>query len=117
MSESLHPPSNQAPPAQIMLRMANAYRISQVIYVTAQLGLADLLAQGARSSGALAEATHTHAPSLQRMLRMLVALGVFTEDDEDRFALTEIGATLQSNQSHSVRNAVLFLTAEPHWRA
>jgi len=104
-------------PAQAVLRMANGFHISQAIHVAAQLGLADLLAEGPLHAAALAEATHTHAPSLYRLLRMLVSLGVFNEDDQGRFTLTEIGAALQSNQTTSVRDAVLFLTSEWTWRA
>lgn len=72
MPEPHQTESIQPSAAQTVLRMANAFHVSQMVFVAAQLGLADLLAQGALSSTALAEATHTHASSLHRLLRMLV---------------------------------------------
>jgi O-methyltransferase domain/Dimerisation domain len=117
MPEPRQTESIQPSAAQTVLRMANAFNISQAIHVAAQLGLADLLAQGPLNTAALAEATHTHGPSLYRLLRMLVSLGVASEDGQGRFALTEIGKALQSNQTTSVRGAVLFLTSEWLWRA
>ena len=112
LSPAIHPS-----PAQTVLRMANAFHISQAIHVAAQLGLADLLAEAPQHAAALAEATHSDRRSLYRLLRMLVSLGVFSEDEQERFALTEMGAALRSNQTTSVRDAVLFLTSEWIWRA
>ena len=117
MSEPRQSESIQPSAAQTVLRMANAFHVSQMVLVAAQLGLADLLAQGPLSSTALAQATHTHASALHRLLRMLVAHGLFDEDEQGRFALTAIGAALQSNQTTSVRDAVLFLASEWNWRA
>ena len=48
--------------------MITAYMTSQVIYVAARLGIAELLQDGARSGDELARATGTHAPSLRRLL-------------------------------------------------
>jgi len=59
--------------------------------VAAKLGIADLLANGPRSSGDLAELTKAHAPSLYRVLRLLAALDVFREQPSGYFALTPLG--------------------------
>ena len=53
--------------------------ISRCVYAVAELGIADLLAHGPRSSQELATTTGTHEPSLYRVLRVLTALGVFEE--------------------------------------
>lgn len=69
--------------------------------------LADLLTDGPKSSNELAQATRTYAPSLARLLRALVGLGVFAEDADGRVTLTSLGACLQSGAPGSVRAAAL----------
>jgi C-methyltransferase len=52
-----------------LLRMSSAAWLSQALGVAAELGIADLLADGPRSVDELARATSSHAPSLYRLLR------------------------------------------------
>ncbi len=54
--------------------------------MTAELGIADLLAGGARSVTDLAACTGADAGSLRRLLRALARLGVFVELDVEHFA-------------------------------
>jgi len=55
-----------------------------------------LLKDGSRSSEELAQATATHAPSLYRVLRLLTTVDLFTEGEGHQFALTPLGASLQT---------------------
>lgn len=100
-----------------MLQVATGYTSAQVVHVAAQLGLADLLADGPRSIEDLAGATDAHAPSLARLVRALAVLGVVSEGDGGRIELTPLGTTLRSDVPGSVRDAVLFLVGEWSWRA
>jgi hypothetical protein len=97
--------------------MISGYMISQVICVTASLGLADLLAKGAVSGEVLAKATETHGRSLARLLRVLVVLGLVEESGLEHFNLTALGALLRTDVSGSLRNLALMLGDEPIWRA
>jgi hypothetical protein len=99
-----------------MIEMASAYVLSKAIYVVAELGIADLLATGSLTSAELASATGVHAPSLYRVLRVLASLGVFTEEEDQTFRLTSLGATLRSEVSDSVRNWAL-INGSVAWRA
>jgi hypothetical protein len=99
-----------------LLQLATGYRVSQAIYVAARLGVADLLADGQKSSEDLARDTSAHAPSLARLLRALVALGLLREAEPDRFALTTLGAYLQADHPQSLRDAVLMFGSEDFWR-
>lgn len=99
-------PTVRSPSAQ-MIQLSSGFMLSQALYVAAELGIADLLANGTRSSAELAEATGTHAPSLYRLLRTLSSLGVFVERENHSFQLTPLGATLRSSGPESVRNWVL----------
>lgn len=94
-------------PSQQMIQLSSGYIVSKSLYVVAELGIADLLATGPRTSAALAAATGVHAPSLYRVLRALASLGVFVEQEDQTFRLTPLGATLRSDGSGSVRNWVL----------
>jgi hypothetical protein len=69
--------------------------------------LADLLADGPRSLDELADATGTHSPSLARLLRMLAALGVVTEETNGHISLTRLGAPLRAGVQGSLRGLVL----------
>ena len=64
---------------QTLHQLINGYRISQAIHVAANLGIADHLADGPRTSHDLAAATATHPDSLYRLLRALAAAGVLHE--------------------------------------
>jgi hypothetical protein len=66
-------------PAQIeeLQLLLGGYRVSQAINVMARLGIADLLADGARDHDELARAPGTHAHSLCRVLRFLAGIGAF----------------------------------------
>ena len=99
-----------APPAHAQLiEMASAYWISKVVYAAAKLRLADHLAAGPRSATELADRTSTHAPSLHRLMRTLASLGVLTERDAQRFALTPLGEALKANALGSAHASVLTL--------
>ncbi|HET7035313.1 MAG TPA: methyltransferase [Thermomicrobiaceae bacterium] len=83
------------------------YQRTQLIYVAAVLGLADLLAESPRSVSDLAAASGTDAPSLARLLRALAAHGLFAEREDGRFELTPLAALLRSGTPGSLRAQVL----------
>jgi hypothetical protein len=89
-------------PRDTLLRMTNAYQVSQAIHVAATLGIADLLEDGPRSADDLAEATGMHAPTLYRVLRALASVGVFAETD-NRFGLTPLAEYLRTDAPGSLR--------------
>ena len=101
--------------AQVFFHLMTGYRASQALYVAAKLGIADLLAGGPRSAEDLARAAGAHAPSLHRLLRALVSVGMFAEGDDGRFALTEIGECLRADASDSQRGTAIFYGDHRHW--
>jgi hypothetical protein len=86
--------------------------VPQALHVVAVLGIADLLASGPKSSDELAQVTGSHARTLHRVLRTLVAAGVFAEDECSRFRLTALSQPLRSDAADSVRAASIFLSGE-----
>src|SRR5262249_49311294 len=83
------------PPPLALFRLVTGYYVSRAIGVVARLGIADLLSAGPCTSEELAGATGTHSSALRRVLRLLVGAGVLCENDEGRFALTQIGQCLR----------------------
>ena len=86
---------------------------AECVHAVAVLGVADLLANRRETIEALASATGCHAPSLQRVLRILVRFGVFTEAVPGQFELTPVGATLRSDAPDSLRDAAIFVMSAP----
>ena len=89
MTEHISPNSAQVPPQLAMLQMISGFWISRAIYVVAKLGLADHMQEGPKTAEELAAATHTHAPSLFRVLRALSSVGVLVQSDDNRSRLRE----------------------------
>ena len=103
--------TDNLPPRAAVSQMATGYWVSQAVRAMAVLSLADHLASGPRTAADLAEATGAHAPSLARLLRALVALGLCGREATERFRLTPLGEALRSDVPDSARSFVLFFTA------
>ena len=52
------------PPVAALYRLLNGYLIGRAIHVAAQLGVADVLREGPRSTTEIATAVGAHAPTL-----------------------------------------------------
>ncbi len=104
-------------PSLALRRLVNGYQVSQAIHVAAALGIADLLANGPRTSDDLASATGTHPATLYRLLRALASVDVFQEEEECRFSLTPLGDCLRSDAPESVSGWADFIGEPYHWQA
>ena len=105
--------SGQTPPPQAQLmQMAMGYTVPFLLRAAAQLRLADQLADGPKTADQLAVITGTHAPALYRLLRTLACIGVFSQDESDRFSLTPLAEPLCSNAPGSVRTSILSITGD-----
>ena len=93
-----------------LVQMASAYWVSKVLYAAAKLGLADHLGAGPKDAAELAALTRTHAPSLHRLMRTLASVGILAQDGQAKFALTPLGAALQTGAPGSARASVLTLS-------
>lgn len=96
----------QVPPAIILHEMIGGYATSQLIFVAAKLGLADHLARGIHTADELASVTNTDSHALYRFLRALATLGILEEVESQRFALTPVGACLQTQTPDSLYSLV-----------
>lgn len=108
--------TNDFPPQLVLQQLIQGFQITQSIYVAAKLGIADLLKDGPRRSEELAQATATHAASLYRILRLLTAVDILAEGEANSFALTPLGAYLQTGVPGSMRNTVLLYGEKVSWQ-
>jgi len=102
------------PPA--LFQMATSYWISQVVYVAAELGVADVLDQGPKSCREIATETGADEESLYRLLRALCTIGLIRTAGTDRFRLAARGRPLVSGAPGSLRAMVLTL-GDMHYAA
>ena len=109
--------SSTAESRRRLLELIQGYRVTQVLYVAASLGVAEALAGGARTSHELAAAVGAPEPYLVRLLRPLVSLGLIVRDRDGGYSLTQAGALLDGRSVGSVRAAVLFeaTVLYQHW--
>jgi hypothetical protein len=98
-----------------IFRLIGGYRISQAIYVVAELGIPDLLSSGRRHCNELAEKTNTHPAALYRVLRFLAGAGLFAEVGPHEFQLTRLGGTLRADLPFSAGTIARWLVGEHNW--
>jgi hypothetical protein len=106
-------PSNLPPQSQLMQFILGKW-ISKPIYVAAELGIADMLAEGPQSIEALAAMSQSHAPTLYRVMRALAAVGIFSETEDKCFELTPMAECLKTGVMRSI---ALMFHADWHDRA
>jgi hypothetical protein len=106
--------ASAAPPS--LMPLITGFMVSRLVYLAAELGIADHIAAGSVTASALAEKTATHAPSLHRMLRALCAYGVFEEPAPGTFSLNALGAQLRSGTPGTLRNFARFFGDQRIWR-
>jgi hypothetical protein len=87
--------------------MIDAPLITQAVYVAAELGIADLLKDGPRSTEELASARSVNSRNLYRVLRTLASVGIFSETEDNLFQLTPHAEYLRSDIPGSLRSWAL----------
>lgn len=86
-----------------LLRLVNSNWVTQAIAVAAELGIMDRLARDAATADELAAATACDPPSLRRLLRALVSLGVCEQREDGSFARSDMGSLLETDAPMSLR--------------
>jgi O-methyltransferase domain/Dimerisation domain len=109
--------STPPPPTMALLHLIHGSKISQLLYVVAKLGIADLLRDGAKHSEELAQAVGAHPRTLYRVLRALASLGVFAEEQAQCFHLTPLAELLRTDHPESLRALAIFYGEEWVWHA
>ena len=109
--------AKEIPPPLQMLQIISGFWVARCIYVAAKLGIPDLIKDAPRTAEELSAETGTHARSLFRVLRALAAVGVITQDRDQRFGSTPLSETLCTNVPGSIRAFAMTELGEEHYPA
>jgi hypothetical protein len=90
-----------------LARLMDGYLVTQLLAVAARLGVADVLADGPRTSAEIADAVGADARALRRVLRNLAVEEVLEELDDGRFALAPMGERLRKDVPGTLRGSVI----------
>lgn len=99
---------------EALFRLVSGYRMTQALYVTAKLGIADRLVGGPKDADTLAREVGVHPDRLFRVLRSLVSHGVLSLDGQQRFGLTPVGEYLRTEVPGSLHAFAIFSGEEPY---
>ncbi|HEU5090165.1 MAG TPA: methyltransferase [Roseiflexaceae bacterium] len=111
MIDQLAPDTN-LPPAIALRRLIFGHRVTTMIAIATQLGLADLLGDGAYTADELARQVGVQPRALERLLRALSSIGIIAAHSEGRYGLTPIGQCLRHDAPDSQRSWVLLESAD-----
>ena len=106
--------ANASVPAQQVDVLINGFRTTQLLHAVARLHIADQLHRRPQTAAELAANNGVHAEALRRVLRTLSSLGIFAEDDEGRWTLTELAQPLRSDVADS-RHAAALMWGHPNY--
>ncbi|HEY1800111.1 MAG TPA: methyltransferase [Terriglobales bacterium] len=106
----------QPDPMQHLMQFASGYVVSSVLWVAAELNIADLLKDGPRPVSELATATQSNEDALYRALRLLAMVGIFAETQPRHFALTPPSELLRTDVKGSMRDMAIWIADPMHFR-
>ena len=95
-------PNKLVPPPFRLIQMGSAYWQSRALYVATDLGIADALRDGRKTTYDIAEVLDLHEDHLYRLLRMLASQGVFKECGGRCFRNNRLSAWLCKDHPQSV---------------
>ena len=98
-------------------QLAEGFIATQVVAVTARLGVPDLLADADQTAEELAGAIGAEPDPLERLLRAAAGFGLLTQDENDRFTLTEVGQFLRTDATGGLRDFIVGFTGPPLWQS
>lgn len=87
-----------------LLRMMYDLATSRALFAACELGVADALSGGGHTARELTTAVGLPEDSVVRLMRLLVAAGVFRREADGRYACTELGELLRADHEFSVRD-------------
>lgn len=95
------------PPPMRLLQIGSAFWQSRALQVAAQMDLATALGDDRLTPTELATRVGAQPDACRRLLRFLVAMGVFTRDRDGRVANNATSQALRADRPDSVRHIVL----------
>ena len=103
--ENTNPKAAQAE----VMRLIAGYTNSQLVYLAAKLGIADLLADRAQAFAEIAGSLAVNPQILRHVLRGFVVIGLLQQHEDGTFALTALGACLRTGVPGEFRERAMIV--------
>lgn len=103
-------------PVERMMDLILGYCRSQGIGTIARMGIPDMLEDGPRSVGELADEVGADEDALYRLMRALVSEGIFEEQRGRVFKLNSMARSLTTDDPRSVRWLAAAMCDSAHWK-
>lgn len=104
-------------PAGFIFGLSSGYQHSQILYVTAKLGLADMVRDSPKSAEELARRTGAQGGEVMNLLlRILTSWNVLDVGEDGRYALGSAGEALLSDHPRRLRDLIV-ANCETHYAA
>jgi SAM-dependent methyltransferase len=107
----------ELPPNLALLQLIIGKWASQAVYAAAELGIADRLRKGPRTSAEIARECGANEDATYRLMRALSNLGVLDERPGRAFTLTPVGELLRTGVPGSMNGFARFVGYAPTWTA
>jgi hypothetical protein len=99
----------------LIMQTAAGYMMSAALHTVTRLGVADQLASGPLAVAELAKRTHANPDALYRVLRPLIAAGIFAETSPKTITLTPASDFLRADHPNSIRDMILWVDSRFHY--
>jgi hypothetical protein len=105
-------PNRLTPAPFRLLQIGSAFWQSRALYVAARLDIATLLADETLAAEEIARRLAVDTGALYRLLRMLVAMGIFVEEKPRRFGNNSLSNCLRQDNPGNMRPMILLHNSE-----
>jgi len=105
-------PNRLTPPPFRLMQIGSAFWQSRVLHVATALDIATILGDEALAVDQIAQLAGVQSDALQRLLRLLAAIGVFTESLPGIYRNNKLSTYLRTDHPHTVRAMILLHNAE-----
>jgi predicted O-methyltransferase YrrM len=116
MPKRKHAGAKKTSDAMTFMNLIAGKWVSQAIAVAAELGIADLLKDGAKTAAQIARSANASEDGVYRLLRGLGSVGLFAETGRRRFRLTPLGKLLRADSPQALGAYARFLGHESTWQ-
>jgi hypothetical protein len=110
-----YPYPEDIPPAEKLGLLMMGYRLTQLVYVAAELHIADILSDCPKSAEELAILLNADPDKLRRIMRALISIGVFDQHENGKYGLNPISVLLCQNNTDSVHHLAIRHGAQWTW--
>lgn len=107
--------SNTPTAKEFLFNITGQIMLARALGIVADLGIADLVADGPKSMDELTATTRCDHDALYRLLRMLGGHGVFAENEQGHIELTPRAELLQADHPDSMREMFVLDWQDIHW--